>query len=66
MDSQGQNKDFPVEPSARSNTLIVRECDRHFWTMYEKGVMNNVDLDGIAHKNMLIVGPEGVGKVIIY
>lgn len=60
-DSNGNCRHFPVE---EHDTLLVRKADRHLWRFFSKVVVDGEIIDGVhAFKQMIVVGPEGVGKV---
>jgi hypothetical protein len=64
-DSHGNSLDFPVE---EHDTLIVRNADRHLWRLFSRVVLDGEsidDRDRTAFMGMLVLGPEGIGKVCV-
>lgn len=62
-DSHGNSLNFPVEAH---DTLIVRNADKHLWRLFSRVVLDGECIDGDAFESMLVLGPEGVGKVCVF
>ncbi len=63
-DSHGNRLCFPVEDH---DTLIVRKADRHLWRLYSRVVLDGECInDDVTFKSMLVLGPEGIGKVCYF
>jgi hypothetical protein len=59
-DSHGKSLNFPIE---EHDTLIVRKSVRHLWRLFSKAMLDGEVIHNVAYKNLLILGPEGIGKV---
>jgi len=53
---------YPVE---RHNTLVVRKGDKHLWKIFEKAMLNGQEIDRQIFRTLLVLGPEGTGKVFV-
>ena len=62
-DSKGNPLNFIID---ESDTLIIRKADRHLWTLFSKGMLDGEKINGVKFNCMLVLGPEGVGKVNIF
>ncbi len=59
-DLKGQRLNFIIE---KHNTLIVRKAHRHLWTLFSKVMLDGEPLDNVNYHGMVVLGPEGIGKV---
>ncbi len=59
-DSKGAPLNFIIE---KEDTLIVRKADRHLWTLFSKVMLDGEPLYNVNYRGMVILGPEGIGKV---
>ena len=62
-DSKGKPLNFIIE---KEDTLLIRKSDRHLWTLFSKAVLDGEKIDEVEYNGMVVLGPEGVGKVIIF
>jgi hypothetical protein len=51
---------FPVEPH---HTLVVRNADKHIFRLFDELLLKGGSVNSQTFKRMVIVGPEGTGKV---
>ena len=52
---------FPLEDD---NKLIIRKADKHIFTLWKEACFGGHAIKGIKAKHLIVLGPEGVGKVI--
>ena len=62
-DSKGKPLNFIIE---KEDTLLIRKSDRHLWTLFSKAVLDGEKIDEVEYNGMVVLGPEGVGNVIIF
>jgi hypothetical protein len=59
-DSHGKSLNYLIE---EHDTLIVRKSGRHLWTLFSKAMLDGERINGVAYNGMVVLGPEGIGKV---
>lgn len=59
-DSKGNSRNFFIDSS---DTLVIRHSDRHLWTLFSKAVLEGTRIGKELYNGMVVLGPEGVGKV---
>ena len=62
-DSHGKSLNFPIE---KHDTLIVRKADRHLWTLFSKAMLDGESMNEVVYNSMVVLGPEGIGKVCYF